>query len=105
VRYPTLLALAVLAWPALNPAQTVPEKPTAAISAADPAATVRVIRYRSAFEYGPRGGVQAHDDWPAANARVGQFARGHSDILKAEQAQAADLPASRPSAPAPGAKP
>lgn len=95
----TLLALAVLAWPALNLAQSAPEKTTAA---ADPVAPVPALHYQSALVYSPRGVTQGTDDWAAANARVGQFARGHADILKAEQAQG--QPA-KPDAPAPGAQP
>lgn len=109
MKYPTLLALAVLAWPALSLAQSTPEKTSAAIAAiaaiaADPGAPVPAVRYRSALEHSPRGVVQDSEDWRAANARVGQFARGHSDILKAEQAQGTDQPAVSPSTPAPGAR-
>lgn len=104
MKYPTLLALAVLAWPALNLAQTAPKKTTPAIAAVDPAAPAPALLYRSALAYSPRGVVQDSDDWSAANARVGQFVRGHSDILKAEQAPAANQPASSPSAPASGAR-
>jgi hypothetical protein len=97
----TLLALAVLAWPALNLAQSATEKTTAA---ADPAAPVPALHYQSALVYSPRGVAQGADDWAAANARVGQFARGHADILKAEQAQGMGQPA-KSDAPAPGAQP
>ena len=100
----TLLALAVLAWPALNLAQSAPEKTTAATAAADPAAPVPALHYQSALVYSPRGVTQGTDDWAAANARVGQFARGHADILKAEQAQGMGQPA-KSDAPAPGAQP
>lgn len=103
----TLLALAVLAWPTLNLAQSAPEKTRATRAAADAGASVPALRYHSALVYGPRGVVQDQDDWTAANARVGQFARGHADILKAEQAQATVTPVTpaSPPAPAPGAKP
>jgi len=104
VKHPTLLTLAVLAWPALNLAQGAPEKTITAIAAADPAAPVPALLYRSTLAYSPRGVVQDSDDWRAANARVGQFVRGHIDILKAEQSQDADQPAIHPSAPAPGAR-
>lgn len=100
MKYPTLLTLAVLAWPALSLAQSTPEK----TSAADPGAPVPAVRYRSALEHNPHGVVQDSEDWRAANARVGQFARGHSDILKAEQAQGTDQPAVSPSTPVPGAR-
>lgn len=100
----TLLALAVLAWPTLNLAQSAPEKTRAPSAVADADASVPALRYHSALVYSPRGVVQDQDDWAATNARVGQFARGHADILKAEQAQATLTPAIPP-APAPGAKP
>ena len=100
----TLLALAVLAWPTLNLAQSAPEKIRATPAAADAGASVPPLRYHSALVYDPRGVVQDQDDWAAANARVGQFKRGHADILKAEQAQATITPATPPAA-APGAQP
>jgi len=100
----TLLVLATLAWPALNLAQTTPEKITADTDATNPAAPVSALRYHSVLEHSPRGVAQGTDDWPAANARVGRFARGHTDILKAEQAQDAHPPA-KPGSPAPGANP
>ncbi len=103
MKYPTLLVLAVLAWPALSLAQSTPEKTSATI-AADPGAPVPAVRYRSALEHSPHGVVQDSEDWRAANARVGQFARGHSDILKAEQVQGTDQPAVSPSTPVPGAR-
>lgn len=99
----TLLALAVLAWPALNLAQSAPDKATPAV-AADPAVPVPAPHYQSLLAYHPRGVAQGSDDWAAANARVGQFTRGHADILKAEQAQDTGNPA-KPDAPAPGAQP
>ena len=100
----TLLALAVLAWPALNLAQSAPETTTATTAAADPAAPVPTLHYRSALMYHPRGVAQGSDDWAAANARVGQFTRGHVDILKAEQAHDTGTP-TKSAAPAPGAQP
>lgn len=106
MKYPTLLVLAILAWPALSLAQNAPDQtrmPPAA-AAADAGASVPALRYHSALVYSPRGVVQDQDDWAVANARVGQFARGHADILKAEQAQGLVTPAT-PNASAPGAKP
>lgn len=90
MRKTTLLALA---WPTLNLAQSTPQKTATAIAVAAPAAPVPARPYRSALEHGPRGMVQGTDDWVVANARVGQFVRGHSDILKAEQAPGAEQPA------------
>lgn len=104
MKYPTLLVLAVLAWPALSLAQNAPDQTRTPPAAADADASVPALRYHSALVYSPRGVVQDQDDWAAANARVGQFARGHADILKAEQAQGLVTPAT-PNASAPGAKP
>ena len=53
---------------------------------------VPALYYRSALEAGPKGVIQGSDDWKAANARVGQYPRGHSDILKAEEAQGSAAP-------------
>lgn len=100
----TLLALAVLVWPTLTLAQSAPEKTGETSAAADADASVPALRYHSALVYDPRGVVQDQDDWAAANARVGQFKRGHADILKAEQVQATVKPVTPPAA-APGAKP
>jgi hypothetical protein len=99
VKKTTLLALAVCAWPVLSLAQDASKPAAAPASAADPAATVPAVQYRALFDAGPKGVVQEMDAWPAANARVGQYPRGHSDILKAEKAQA--TPRTQ-GAPAPG---
>ncbi|MBI3531131.1 MAG: hypothetical protein HY068_01380 [Burkholderiales bacterium] len=104
MKYPTLLVLAVLAWPALSLAQNAPDQTRTPPAAADAGESVPALRYHSVLVYSPRGVVQDQDDWAAANARVGQFARGHADILKAEQAQGLVTPAT-PNASAPGAKP
>lgn len=82
-------------WPALALAQPVPG------SAADPAALVPEFAYRSALAETPAGVETARDDWRRANAEVGQFQRGHADILQWETRQAA--PASSPQSPAGGA--
>lgn len=94
---PVLLALALLAAPALSPAQSTPAIPPAV---ADPAATVPAPEYRSALAHGPRGVAQDSADWKAANAEVGQFRRGHTDILKWEQSQGT-APAAKPQPAAP----
>ncbi|SFU41107.1 hypothetical protein SAMN05216350_101821 [Polaromonas sp. YR568] len=63
--------------------------------AADPAAPAPPALYTSAFAGLPSGVEPALDDWKKANAAVGQFPRGHADLLKWEQAQSA-----QPAAPA-----
>lgn len=80
-------ALAVLAPAAL------------AADPADPAAPVPAPQYRSVFT-GPAGVEEEMVDWKKANADVGQFPRGHIDLLRWEERQ--DPDARRPeSAPVP----
>ena len=86
----TLLALAVFAWPALSLAQGASNPSPTPAGVADPASTVPALQYRAVLDGGPKGVVQETDAWSAANARVGRYPRGHSDILKAEEAQATD---------------
>lgn len=73
--------------------------PTAALAAdpADPAAVVPRMEYRSAFQDVPKGVEEGTLDWKKANAEVGQFTRGHADLLKWEERYGAD-----PVAPAAG---
>lgn len=58
---------------------------------ADPQTSVPVHAYRSIFMPTTPPVVEAAkpEDWPGLNATVGQFMRGHVDILRAEQAQRA----------------
>ena len=86
------LLLGALAWPVLVLAQP---------SVADPAVPVPAVSYQSVFANVPTGVETQSMDWKAANAEVGQFTRGHLDILKWEQGQAgrkagAALPAVKP---------
>jgi hypothetical protein len=55
---------------------------------ADPASPVPAVLYRSAFVDTPQGVETGTLPWKDANAEVGQFTRGHIDILKWEAAQA-----------------
>ena len=55
---------------------------------ANPAVPVPAVSYQSVFANVPAGVETQSVDWKAANAEVGQFARGHVDILKWEQGQA-----------------
>jgi len=57
--------------------------------AADPATPVPAALYVSAFAGLPAGVETTSDDWKKANAAVGQFPRGHADLLKWEQANEA----------------
>lgn len=61
--------------------------PDADDAAADPAAPVPRVNYRSVFQDTPTGVEESRDDWRKANAEVGQFRRGHVDLLKWEAAQ------------------
>ena len=91
----SLAALAAATWPL----------PALAADAADPAAPVPRTEYRCAFESTPRGVEEGSVEWKQANAEVGQFPRGHVDLLKWEEAQgvqggSATQPAPGPTAPA-----
>lgn len=69
--------------------------PVAALAAdaADPAVSVPPMAYRSAFAGTPAGVEAGQDDWKNANAQVGQFPRGHADLLKWEERQGGAMPA------------
>lgn len=80
--------------------------PEPADAAADPAAAVPLPSYRSVFQDTPAGVEEGRDDWRKANAEVGQFRRGHVDLLKWESAQpGAGAPATGTAAPAAPAQP
>lgn len=87
------LVLAIVAAPLSGLAQS---RPASIATVADPAAAVPAPRYRSALSAGPHGVADAATDWKAANAEVGQFTRGHGDILKWEQTHGATPPAAAP---------
>ncbi len=76
----TLAALAVAN------AQTAPPA-TPPAPWADPSFEVLPVVYRSVFADTPTGVETQSADWKKANAEVGQFKRGHVDILKWEEAQ------------------
>jgi hypothetical protein len=63
--------------------------------AANPATPVPAALYRPVFSGFPAGVEQTGIDWKKANADVGQFKRGHADLLKWEQSQG-----TQPAAPA-----
>lgn len=81
--YPLLAVLACSA-PALS--QTVPQQAAAAVS---PEAPVPAVPYHPLQAAGASALVTEGDDWKAANATVGQYPRGHADIVKWEKAQPA----------------
>lgn len=55
----------------------------------NPAVFVPPVLYRSVFVDTPTGVETESLDWRRANADVGQFKRGHIDLLKWEEEQAA----------------
>lgn len=81
------VARSPLSYPRLDP------RPTE--EAANPATPVPTVLYRSVFADLPAGVEPATGDWKKTNADVGQFKRGHADLLKWEQAQG-----NQPAAPA-----
>ena len=73
-------------------AQTPPAAHSALPPVADPSAPVAPIAYRSVFADTDRGVETRRLDWRKANADVGQFKRGHIDILQWEHDQAGAMP-------------
>jgi hypothetical protein len=62
--------------------------------ASNPATPVPSVDYRSPFQDIPKG-IETHVvDWKTSNATVGQFKRGHADLLKWEAEQTRDQPQS-----------
>ena len=53
----------------------------------DPSVPVPPVVYRSVFTDVPRGVETGSIDWSRANADVGQFRRGHVDVLKWEESE------------------
>lgn len=62
--------------------------PTPTLQASQASTPVPTMAYRSVFADLPQGLEDTVLDWKAANAAVGQFPRGHADLLKWEQEQA-----------------
>ena len=65
--------------------------PTPTLQATQASTPVPAAVYRSVFADLPQGVEETSLDWKAANAAVGQFKRGHIDLLKWEQEQAREL--------------
>ena len=74
----------------------VPLSATAQTTVTDPGASVPPVVYQSVFNQSPVGVETQSVDWKKANAEVGQFKRGHVDILKWEESQAKDKSAPKP---------
>jgi hypothetical protein len=79
VKYPLFAALLL---PAAAWAQSSLPDPTLATE------DVPAVQYRSVFADTPTGVERESLDWKKANDEVGQFRRGHLDILKWEAEQA-----------------
>ena len=86
-------------------ALTLPVLACAQANVADPAAPVPAVLYRSVFIDTPQGVETQSVDWKAANADVGQFTRGHADLVKWEADQIATKPQVAIPAPAPASNP
>ena len=79
-----------LSWAQVTPAGMVPSpsRPVPTAKVTDPSAAVPPVVYQSVFAGTPTGVEMESADWKKANAEVGQFKRGHVDILKWEESQA-----------------
>jgi hypothetical protein len=62
--------------------------PAPTLQASQANTPVPAVAYRSVLTDLPRGVEDTVLDWKAANAAVGQFPRGHADLLRREQEQA-----------------
>lgn len=69
---------------------------TTLAAASDPNTPVPAVVYQSVFADSPKGVETQTVDWKKANADVGQFRRGHVDILKWEEANPPVVPATKP---------
>ncbi len=78
------LALLALSAPLLGAAQTVQQQ---AAAAANPQTSVAPVRYQAMPPVGASALPVEPGDWRASNATVGQYRRGHSDIVRWEKAQ------------------
>ncbi len=58
-------------------------------NAANPSAKVPAVGYKSVFKETSLGVEKDTDNWRKANDEVGKFTRGHLDILKWEEQEAA----------------
>jgi hypothetical protein len=75
-----------LAWASAILSQAATAQP---LEAANPTAKVPAAPYRSVFKETSLGVEKDTDNWRKANDEVGKFTRGHVDILKWEEQEAA----------------
>jgi hypothetical protein len=78
--------------------------PQPALQAASPQAQVPFANYQNALRGLPQGVESQSTDWRSANDTVGQFKRGHIDLLKLENAPPAQ-PGALPSSAQPRSQP
>jgi hypothetical protein len=91
VNHFSLMAMAIFSSTTFAPFSA-----TAQGTVTDPSAAVPPVVYQSVFNQSPTGVETKSVDWKKANAEVGQFKRGHVDILKWEESQARDKPMVNP---------
>jgi len=86
----TLLGTLALAHAGAGAQTVAPPSPdtTAIATVVSPTAAVPPVLYRSVFSDTPTSTPAEETDWKKANADVGQFKRGHIDILQWEEANA-----------------
>ena len=89
-----LMVTAIFSSLSFAPASTLAQAPVT-----DPGAAVPPVVYQSVFNQSPTGVETKSVDWKKANAEVGQFKRGHVDILKWDESQAKDNPTGKPAMP------
>lgn len=75
-----------------------PASAMAQATASDPGASVPIVVYQTVFNRSPTGVETKSVDWKKANIEVGQFKRGHVDILKWDENQLKDKPVDKPAA-------
>jgi hypothetical protein len=91
--------LALPTWGFAQPASDIRSDP------AEPQTRVPATQYRSVFKDTPMGLEREQQDWKKANAEVGQFLRGHLDLLKLEEQNPKPPMPEGPSPVVPTAKP
>lgn len=77
-----------MGWVHAQPAGSVQLNPLPTLEASAPTTPVPAVLYHSPLAGLPTGIAQTTLDWKAANAAVGQFPRGHADLLQWEEEQA-----------------
>jgi|JI6StandDraft_1071083.scaffolds.fasta_scaffold126832_2 hypothetical protein len=91
-------------WLSLLPLGALAQAAPVGVDAADPAVFAPPAAYRSVFADTPKGVESATVPWRKANDDVGQFERGHMDVVKWEaknpglSAPPVDAPAAVPPA-------